>query len=274
MLSIPTCQSSYHLLPLTVTPSRLPMYYHVSSNPFYFKEFEPASDPFPPALSMSQLHIMQAEKCWPVRRLRLHRILKTDASLLQAGRKGASSDAEATWLHYQHNAEAWCNKPDGETEYISWASVSAKHRQSKLTSVRNLSGSSILCLNRIIPPSVLLAPTQTEVGTESFSVCFLQMNLLMLGFCQRQHTCMDGAQHCSAVPPFLSQVPGLHLPETLYTLHLHLYLFSLPARDYFLHCYLFPPTENQLAEPWNNYYQKKFAILIPFLVCPKAQECW
>lgn len=105
MLSISTCQSSYHLLPLTVTPSRLPMYYHVSSNPFYFKEFETTSDPFPPALSMSQLHIMQAEKCWPVTRLCLHHILKTDVSLLQAGRKWASSDAEATWLHYQHNAE-------------------------------------------------------------------------------------------------------------------------------------------------------------------------
>ena len=105
MLSISTCQSSYHLLPLTVTPSRLPMDYHVSSNPFYFKEFETSSDPFPPAWSTSQLHVMQAEKCWPVIRLCLHHISKPDARLLQAGRKRASLDAEATWLHYQHNAE-------------------------------------------------------------------------------------------------------------------------------------------------------------------------
>lgn len=105
MLSISTCQSSYHLLPLTVTPSRLPVYYHVSSNPFYFKEFETTSDPFPPALSISQLHITQAEKRWPVIRLCLHYVSKTDASLLQVGRKWASLDAEATWLYDQHNAE-------------------------------------------------------------------------------------------------------------------------------------------------------------------------
>lgn len=46
-------------------------------------------------------------------------------------------------------------------------------------------------------PSVLLAHTKTEAGTECYSVCFLRMNLLILGFCQRQHTC--GMEFSSAL---------------------------------------------------------------------------
>lgn len=66
----------------------------------------------------------------------------------------------------------------------------------------------------------------------------------------------DGVQLCTAVPPFLSRVPGLHISERLSISHLYLHLFSLPARDHFLHCYQFPPTANQFAEPRNIDYKK------------------
>lgn len=72
------------------------MYYNVSSNPFYFKEFETTSDPLPPAFSVPQLHVTQAEKYWPITWLSLHLISKADASLLHAGRKRAGWDAGDT----------------------------------------------------------------------------------------------------------------------------------------------------------------------------------
>lgn len=176
---------------------------------------------------------MQAEKCWPVKQLCPHHIQRQ----MQACFKLVGS--KAVWMQKPHDCIistmlACCSKPDGETEYISSALVSAEQRQSKLTSVCNLSGSSMLCLKHIIPLLVLLAHTQTEAGSESYSVCFPQMNLLIPAFCQRQQTCVDRVQLCSAVPPCLSWVPGLYSLETLYTPHLHLHFFSLPATDYFL----------------------------------------
>lgn len=78
---------------------------------------------------------------------------------------------------------------------------------------------------------------------ESYSVCFLQTNLLYW-------TSIRGStpvwmQFSSAVLPFLAEV--LHFLETLYVPLPHLHLFSLPRRDNFLHCYLLLPTESQLA---------------------------